>query len=363
MSARWLGLCFALVILGSGCSTHQTKTDVVATLRLANAESKVSRFFPSPPEVPRLYFSGDLVGESNFSLPDEAQGRWQGFLAWLTGARDVRSPLELFRPQAVATDQKGRIFVSDAGRLSVMVFDVVKGEAREFKQAAPGENFKSPSGLAVTPDGTVYVADAELAVVVPLDLDGAPYAALGANILKRPAGVAYDVQQDRLLVADTAAHDVKVFDRAGNLLATFGAPGEGVGEFNRPTHLAVWRNELYVADTFNARIQVLDLDSGQPKRIIGQRGTYLGQLVRPKGVSVDNDGNVYVVESYHDHLLIFDHEGRFLLPIGGTGYGESAFYLPAGLWFDDRGRLYLADMYNGRVATYVYLGSAAESQE
>jgi hypothetical protein len=54
-------------------------------------------------------------------------------------------------------------------------------------------------------------------------------------------------------------------------------------------------------------------------RQIGTRGLGLGNLVRPKGVSVDGEGNVYVVESYYDSLLVFSPRGEFLLPIGGTG--------------------------------------------
>ena len=75
-------------------------------------------------------------------------------------------------------------------------------------------------------------------------------------------------------------------------------------------------------------------------------------MARPKGVAVGADGRVYVVESYYDHLLVFDPEGRFLMPIGGTGTDEGQFYLPAGVWTDSTGRVYVADMFNGRVAVF-----------
>ena len=73
-------------------------------------------------------------------------------------------------------------------------------------------------------------------------------------------------------------------------------------------------------------------------------------------MTVDGDGNVYVVESYYDHLLVFDRHGSFLLPIGGTGAGIGEFFLPAGAWSDDGGHIYVADMYNGRVIIFQYLG-------
>ncbi len=51
----------------------------------------------------------------------------------------------------------------------------------------------------------------------------------------------------------------------------------------------------------------------------------------------------------YDHLLIFDPKGQLLLPIGGTGNGVGQFYLPSGVWTDGKNRVYVADMFNGRV--------------
>jgi len=99
------------------------------------------------------------------------------------------------------------------------------------------------------------------------------------------------------------------------------------------------------------------LDSqGKYIRDVGERGLYVGNLVRPKGVTADSEGNVYIIESFHDYLLIYDQNARFLLPIGGTGAGIGEFYLPAGVWSDQTDRIYVADMFNGRVAIFQFLG-------
>jgi hypothetical protein len=45
-----------------------------------------------------------------------------------------------------------------------------------------------------------------------------------------------------------------------------------------------------------------------------------------------------------------------LLPIGGTGNDAGKFFLPAGAWTDDGDRLFVADMFNGRVVVLDYLG-------
>ena len=67
---------------------------------------------------------------------------------------------------------------------------------------------------------------------------------------------------------------------------------------------------------------------------------------------------MYVVESMYDRLLVFDAEGRLLLAIGGTGRDIGRFYLPAGVWVDARNRVYVADMFNGRVVVFQFLGGS-----
>jgi len=73
-------------------------------------------------------------------------------------------------------------------------------------------------------------------------------------------------------------------------------------------------------------------------------------------VAADDEGNVYVVESMHDTLLVFDAQARLLLSIGGTGSEVGRFYLPAGVWVDGRNRVFVADMFNGRVVVFQFLG-------
>ena len=75
-------------------------------------------------------------------------------------------------------------------------------------------------------------------------------------------------------------------------------------------------------------------------------------MTRPKGVAVGGDDRIYVVESYYDHLLVFDRGGRLLLPIGGTGAEVGRFYLPSGVWTDTSGRGYVAAMFHGRLVVF-----------
>ena len=351
---RLIGLLVVLLVGGLiGCAGtgEQTPQDFRFT---ASGEP---RYWPGLPEVPRYRYVGELTGEANFGTREGGTSGMHKALNWLAGIdEDEGESNSLQRPQGVAVDDAGRIFVSDISRQAVLVFDPVAGRLRILKQARPEVPFRTPVGVAADGQGGVLVADAELGAVFRLGADGQPRGVIGQAELARPTGVARDPISGRIYVSDTRRHQIVVFDRDGRFLDHWGRRGDEPGRFNAPTYLYLSQGRLYVADTLNSRVQILDADDGRWLKSIGRRGLYVGNFERPKGVAVDDEGNVYVVESYRDHLLIFDAEGRFLLPIGGTGKGVGQFFLPAGISVDRGNRIYVADMFNGRVVVFQYLG-------
>ena len=312
--------------------------------------------WPAAPEVPRFLYTGTLTGEPNFR-PDGGERPALAQLArWIAGLDDQGTPpLVLQRPSALIGDDAGRLYVADVSRQALFVFDEKAGELLLWEQADAQRRFVAPAGVALAP-GRVFVSDAALGAVFALDTQGSPRGTIGTGKLLRPTGIARDAATGRLFVADTYSHDIKVFDDAGLLVATLGHRGSEPGEFNFPSFLALAGGELYVTDTLNNRVQVLRASDGAFVRQFGSRGLTLGQLVRPKGVSVDAEGNVYVIESFYDSLLVYSPQGDFLMPIGGTGKATGRFYLPAGVWVDGKNRVHVADMFNGRVVLFQFLG-------
>lgn len=315
--------------------------------------------WPGPPEVPRLSYAGQLIGEVNFrAVEGFEEGAGIKFLRWIAGITGGRDEvLELIRPQSGMVDARGRILVTDAGRQAVVVFDESRPEFLIWDQASSGNSFLSPVGIVADGRGGYLVADADLGHLVRLGAEGEPVGHLGHRSLLRPTGLARDPESGEIYVADSGAHDIKVFDSLGELARTIGRRGARDGEFNGPTHLSFANERLYVSDTLNSRVQILS-PNGNPLSSIGQRGLYVGNLVRPKGVMTDRDGHIYVIESYYDHLLVFNEADKLLLPIGGTGNEVGKFFLPAGAWTDDGSRLFIADMFNGRVVVLNYLGDS-----
>lgn len=357
MSTRLLAaaaLCAAACAL-AGCATDGVRGEM--RLGMDDAPEGKRLLWPQPPEVPRYLYVGTLTGEQNFHEPQGRRGAVSSVLRWIAGVgSDDHKAVVLQRPAAVIADETGRVYVADVSRQAIFVFDEKAGQLLQWDQAEGLLTFVAPTGLALGPDGTLLVADAELGVVARLDRTGKSIGVFGRGTLQRPTGVARDARNHRIYVADTYAHAIKVFDDDGRLLETLGGRGAGEREFNYPTYLAFAQDTLYVTDTMNNRVVALADGGHGAVRTFGKRGLALGDLVRPKGVSVDGDGNVYVVESLYDTLLVYSPEGEFLLPIGGTGTATGRFYLPAGVWVDARNRVHVADMFNGRVVLFQFLG-------
>lgn len=341
------GLCSVLLMLLAACAS----TSSVFEYQLANTGYR----WPAPPEPPRFELVGQITGEGNF--PRAAQGFGGRMAGWLLGLNsDKRIPQVLQRPQSGFVDEAmGRIYVTDVSRGAVFVFDEAGAQLRIWQSAGQVARFVSPMGITPGAGGELLVADAELGIVVRLSGEGVPLGSIGLGKLVRPVGIARDPARGRIFVADSQAHDVKVFADDGTLLETIGKRGEGAGEFNGPTYVAWANDRLLVTDTLNSRVQVFDAD-GRYLRDFGRRGLFVGDMPRPKGIAADSHGNLYVVESYYDHLLVFNDDGELLLPIGGSGSGIGQFYLPAGVWTDHRDRIYVADSFNGRIMIFQLLG-------
>jgi DNA-binding beta-propeller fold protein YncE len=346
-----------LAILLAGCAGTAEKPVLQLGLDASAATKRLMWPSEKTGEVPRYFYAGELTGENNFAKPASSGREARHFLARLLDiVIGETPPLTLDRPQSGAVDEGGRILVTDAGRGGVFVFDEAAGKLSFWSKADALQNFISPVGVAIGPDGQVFVSDAELGLIARLDRNGETLAPIGKGELQRPTGIAYEPRTHRLFVADTQAHQIKVFDTEGKLLSTIGERGENPGQFNFPTHLAVGHDKLYVSDSLNARVQVISTPTGHYLGTVGKRGLFVGNLVRPKGVATDSEHNVYVVESYHDYLLIYNRRGEFLLPIGGIGDGPGSFHLPSGIWVDARNRVFVADTLNSRVAVFQFLG-------
>jgi DNA-binding beta-propeller fold protein YncE len=95
------------------------------------------------------------------------------------------------------------------------------------------------------------------------------------------------------------------FDRSGNFIAKWGTSGNGDGQLNMPSGLAVDSSEnILVVDEGNDRVQKFD-NNGTFMTKWGTTGTGDGEFDEPTGIAINSSGNVYVVGRDNSRIQIF----------------------------------------------------------
>jgi len=84
-------------------------------------------------------------------------------------------------------------------------------------------------------------------------------------------------------------------------------------------------------------------------RSFGSTGNGPGQLLQPRGISLDPSGFVYVADTGNHRIQKYDSEGNFLGEIGGFGWEPGRFSSPTGLTAREGLNIYVADSQNRRV--------------
>ena len=263
-------------------------------------------------------------------------------------------------PSGIAVDPVGSLYVADTGNDRIQNFDLdgdYLSEVGGFGWDAG--RFNRPVGVAVGRGGLeLYVADGRnnriqifsphfrlLGVVGGQDVEGP--VALGAL-----GGIAVS-QEGELYVSDTDADQMVQISTYNQTDRSFGGYGYGAGRLRRPLGLAVGgQAEVYVCDSENDRIAVFDR-FGNFKRSLGE-----GTLSEPAGVCAGVKGTLFVADTGHHRVLVFDlASGEVLRWIGGPDPGQKSgtFKAPRGLVLGPRNVLYVLDTGNSRVQKFQVL--------
>jgi DNA-binding beta-propeller fold protein YncE len=271
-------------------------------------------------------------------------------------------------PTRIALGPRGSVYVSDARAGSVFIL------SRDLRVRGEIKNLRSPLGVAVAPDGRLYVGVKDLGAVVVYSASGQKLSTIDQGGIQMPNDLALDVLGN-LYVADSAAHQVKIYDPSGARRTTIAGSGTEVGRFRFPSALAIRQGrrpgdlsggELFVADQGNARIQVFDLKS----RFLRSFGSavapfsadWKGRLVRVQSLAVDRRGRLHVLDSYLNRIQILDpRTGAYLGDYGAQGRAAAQLNLPLHLVLTAEGDALVANAENQRVERFA--GIAIEMRE
>lgn len=149
--------------------------------------------------------------------------------------------------------------------------------------------------------------------------------------LKRPTGLAWDRDRERLWVVDTELHKVLCFDLDANRILELGGRGDGPSGLNYPTFIALFRDgSVAINDTMNGRIKKWSAE-GELLWNSEDLLTAADPLGRAKGVAVDASDRVLVVDNMGDRVFILAPDGAVLGSFGSQGSGDGELWSPVGI--------------------------------
>jgi DNA-binding beta-propeller fold protein YncE len=320
------GLALAVGLAAScllgGCASRQKEPGTVHPV-----------FFPPAPEKPRLQFLKSFAGAADLGIAGPT-----GLEKFVLGEAEQKE--EITTPYGLALFD-GKLYVCDVGKRRVEVLDLMK---RSFGYMTEDRRLVNPVNICIEEDGTKYVADPTVGAVFVFDAGDTLQAILGKDSQIHPIDLA--VRGPHCYVTDFGSNRVVVLDKStGKEIRRIGEQGDNDTQFKLISDLTFGPDgDLYVTDKLKARIFQFD-PSGNLKRTVGRLGDNIDELVRPKGIAVDNANRIWVIDAgvslspsawSTEVAKIYDQQGRLLLFFGGPGNEPGNMNLPAKIILDSQ---------------------------
>ncbi len=236
-----------------------------------------------------------------------------------------------------------------------------KGDVYVFslKWGSEGSNhgqFNQAVGIAVDPEGNVYVSDSNNDCIQKFSSAGSflsiwGQTGSGDGQFSSPSGTCVD-EGGNVYVADMENNRVQIFSSSGSFIKSFGSQGNGYAQFGRPADVTVDKNgNIYVVEQDNARVQKFN-SAAVYLQMWGSEGNSLGQFNHPDGIACDVDDNVYVADTSNDRIQKFSSEGTLITSWGSYGNGDGQFSLPSSISIDKNNHVFVADQFNSRIQEF-----------
>lgn len=380
------------------------------------ASPEAPQAWRDPPGLPVGMLGGDSFEEVGTLVTDS-----QGYVFMVDGTvirrfypdgtlcETINAPTPFSNPQGIAIDQHGHLFVADAGRDRISIFRPAwrngSGDryqhVRDVDTLSIGITIDAPHGLAVVPHRVVdspellLVANSGQHQVLCFEISlrgdanrshraspsltvqlgyRSSFGSSGTNPdqFQNPVGLVAD-RQGQVWVCDRQLHRVSrwVFNAARttcNHQVTWEKAGQvagnGNGEFNTPVAIALdlTQRYLYVLETGNHRVQILDADTGNTLQ--QWQPQIAGAAANLVALAVDSRGEIYLADGTHKRVQRFspyaangDLQAAAMAPrtIGTawTARTDTAhLHQPGYVLFDAAGQLWVSDTGNHRVLVF-----------
>ncbi len=319
-------------------------------------------------EQPFAWYFREYPNLSTFD-PDTESIPIDAELVILSGTRDARTVAPGFAGQAYeyTTDMPEAFRSPDWGGLLTGV--VQPDELRRFADFLLNRNLdEQPTEHQFQLLASAPLAEKLFPATGPFALADRPGAGSGQGQFNRPRGIAVG-PDGSIYVVDSRNSRVQKFAPTGEFLLAFGSDGSGPGQLARfatsggggPNGIAIDENgDIYVADTWNHRIQVFSSDGvylrgwgsffdaqDDPAQAAANEGLFYG----PRGLAFHN-GEVYVTDTGNERVQVFTPDGTFVRMWGTAGSEDGNLLEPVGIAVTSDGTILVADSHNARIARF-----------
>lgn len=208
------------------------------------------------------------------------------------------------------------VYVSDRVTASIYVYDAKGKFLRTFAPKGDLGGKWSPLGLAFSPDGILYATDvrevpAKSHRVLAFAPDGKLVRSMGTpGQLSFPNGIVVD-SHGNIQVSDSNNGRLVIFNVAGKMVGTI-SRGVGEGDLGLPRGAAVDdADRLFVADTADHMVRVYAIDKSKPTPTyigsFGGEGQLDGTFEYPNGVATDTRSHIYVTDRENNRVQVWGY--------------------------------------------------------
>jgi sugar lactone lactonase YvrE len=283
-------------------------------------------FYPSAPDKPRLQFLTSISKAGD--LGAKPAEKMSGLERFIVGHEEEAPEDWIGKPYGMAV-YDGRIYVCDVQKRAVEILDL---KTKTFEYLTKERRMTNPVNICID-TGTKYVADPTAGRIFVFGRNDELQDVLGGQLDIKPVDVA--VRDGRCYVSDMKSNQVVVLDiGTGKEAMRMGVPGGGDGQFTLIADIALDRDGfVYVTDKALGRITKFDRD-GVFQQTIGQLGRSIHDFVRPKGLDVDEEGRIWVIDAAPEVGKIYNSDGQLLMFFGFPGTGPGNMNMPASVTLD-----------------------------
>lgn len=218
--------------------------------------------------------------------------------------------------------------------------------------------FGEPFGIAIK-DAEIYVSDGDGGKIFKVFRDGRTE--VFTDKLDTPSQIAFDKNGD-LIVADSGSHTIKKIKPTGEIETLAGTENQSgfrdgnatESLFNAPIGISILENKIFVADTYNDKIRVIE--NGQVSTVAGNSKGFAdnfggeAKFDTPCGLAVWKDGKILIADTGNKRIRVLETNGKVWTLAGNENsdlkdglLSDAEFVQPTAVSFDEKGAIYIAD--------------------